>query len=208
MTIYYPYAFSSLGTKGNIPADGDAQQYVQARHLNRLFREVSAIESVLGVGLSGTHADLKTRLSQNLGDGGLAYGTPAAEMACEGDPSGGTSGTTRYFDAQGHSVTFPNNENPAKQRARLLRLAYTAWDVPPVVHFTLNSTAQKPELNGRQAIIAISEVGVQVMFSRHDGSWTEDESIGGWLAVLAISRDPMVYEEDAAWILPPVRTGA
>lgn len=206
MSVFFPYAFADLATEGKIPADGDAVEHVQASHFNRLHQEVTAVESTLGPNPAGSVADVKTRLAVSMGDEGLAYGALQGELVCDDDPSGGDRGTTRYLDAQGQGINFPGVGVPVIQRSRIIRLAYTLWEQPCALFWTLNTTSTASELHGRTGLLAHSEVAARVFFANHDGTWSVND-VGGTLYWLALSSELRIWEDDRAWMLPPTRVG-
>lgn len=202
MSYAYPFALSTLATTGDRPADGKP---IKASHFNRLFSEISALESAIGTNPQGNKTSLKSRLAVYLNDDG-AY---KRAFLCEDDPSGNKRGTTRFWDSQVDSVTINAGAVTGGKPLVFIPLAYSAWDDPPVFVACWQRTAAqgyRDELTMNQ-ILASSEVGVNYDVRKFDGTSinTADPEKLAWVCV---SRNLKVWEEDVAWCLPPARTGS
>jgi len=200
--IIYPYTTSDLVNTGNVPSDG---KYVRAIHFNRLFSEISALQSALGPGerLYGSTASLDARLDGEMNEDG----TLERELLTDSDESGNKLGSTRYWDSQKADTQLSIPGSTAGQ-TEFIRLAYSAWDEPPAFFCCWGDDDNIWELNAaRDLINGVSEVGVQVAFRKFNGG-SIDATIDGEVHWLAVSRNRRTWQGGRAWALPPVRTGS
>lgn len=198
--VIYPYTLSNLSGAGAVPADGKP---VRAVHFNRLFREISGIESALGNGRqlrgdSTVGPRLADRLSELNADGSLKR-----ELITDDDYSENKRGAYRYFDSQVESVTFTTSS-----MRTTVKLAYSVWDEPPAFFFTYGNTAGTWEPNlARRLMLGISEVGCRLEGRKFQGN-PVDATTNLHVHWFAVSRSLKVFEDNVAWAIRPVRTGS
>ena len=191
MDYSFPYSIAVLTSGAGVPANGTP---IHARDFNRLFSEVTALESAIGPNPQGNKTDLKTRLAVALNDDG----TYKKELICEDDPSGNKRGTTRYMYPIGQTIEIKTGRS-------FVKLPFTTFANPPVFIFCYELTAFKFDAD-RIQIYDISEIGA-VLDNRSIGGGTASTHSED-LYAFAISNELNVWEDDVAWGLPPVRTGS
>jgi hypothetical protein len=202
MGYSFPFALATLSSTGSRPID---KKPIYAIHFNRVFYEITAIESAIGLNPQGNKTDLKTRLAVYLNNDG----TYKRGFVCEDDPSGNQRGTTRFFDSQCESVTINPTSTVGGKPLIFVPLAYSAWDEPPVMVCCWQRTIAQGFSDNltRNQILAISEVGMSYDTRKFD-STNINTADAEKLAWIAVSRSLHVWEEDVAWCLPPARTGS
>ena len=190
----YPYQMSNLATQGALVFDGQA---VRADHFNRLAREVTIMQGVMGIGVAGGAGNLRVRLSQEM----QPDGTFKREVLCEDDPSGNEQGCRRYLDTQWEEINIGT-----KLASFPLSIAYNAFSEPPVCLFSVMTNGGFDNNADRAFITGNEAWGTRVYFSQINGTKPATSTIR--VAWLAISQRVEVYDGERAWIMQPVRAGS
>ena len=201
MSYAFPFAIATLSSTGDRPTNG---RPIRDHHFNRLFAEVNALESAIGLNPEGSLADLKTRLAVSMnGDG-----TYKKELLGPDDPSGNKRGTTVFADTQWTDATINSASITGGKPNVFIPLAYSPWDEPPVfIGCWQNTNASGYDTDlALHVILAISEVGVNYDVRNINGTVPNTAKTRN-VAWLCLSRSLQVWEDDVAWCLPPARTG-
>jgi hypothetical protein len=205
MAYSYPYSIATLSSTGDKATNG---RPIRPNHFNRLFKEVNALESAIGLNPQGSQADLKTRLTQYLNDDG----TYKKELVCEDDPSGNNRGSARYINLgawAGNTVkkTLIQLGGVTYLATTMIPLPYTAFDDSPVTICCIRSTSAVLASYERLQILASQPFVVTIDCRGHAGAVFGGATLSIDFVVMNISQFIKTFQEDVAWCLPPARTG-
>ena len=199
MSLRFPYDLPDLTGAGDVPADSEPARGI---HFNRLFREIAAIQATLGINPEGSRSTVLARYSEEIrtADGGFKK-----ELGCEDDPSGNKRGCRRYLDSQWILV-----DTGSTQEARTtLKFGYTLFPEPPALIFGILRDDADGYAQGlfQRTIFALSEVAARIDVRTNLGA-APPANLDYRIAWMALSRNLLIFEENVAWAMQPVRTGS